>query len=81
MDNKALVLDLVEWVAKLPRPYAEVMDAWRAPAGRALVRSERRAYRTQLRAVRRTTATAAPPIPRKEADDRSADSVSMTAEE
>ena len=24
-----LVLDLVEWVAREPRPYAEVIDAWR----------------------------------------------------
>jgi hypothetical protein len=28
MDNKALVLDLVEWIAARPRPYAEAMDAW-----------------------------------------------------
>ncbi|MBI5283825.1 MAG: hypothetical protein HY874_01915 [Chloroflexi bacterium] len=28
VDNKALVLDLVEWIAARPRPYAEVMDAW-----------------------------------------------------
>ncbi|MEX0751054.1 MAG: hypothetical protein WD359_09630 [Dehalococcoidia bacterium] len=27
--NKALVLDLIEWIAVGPRPYAEVMDAWR----------------------------------------------------
>ncbi len=24
-----LILDLVEWIAHEPRPYAEVMDAWR----------------------------------------------------
>jgi len=28
VDNKVLVLDLVEWIAARPRPYAEVMDAW-----------------------------------------------------
>lgn len=34
IENKALVLDLVEWVAKQPRPYAEVMDAWRTSCPR-----------------------------------------------
>jgi hypothetical protein len=29
-----LVLDLVEWVAKEPRPYADVMDAWRTSCPR-----------------------------------------------
>lgn len=24
-----LILDLLEWIAAAPRPYAEVMDAWR----------------------------------------------------
>ncbi len=74
VDNKPLVLDLVEWVATQSRPYAVVMDAWRTscprlpiwedavdlgfiargyqdatamvsvtPAGRAFLRSERRA--------------------------------------
>jgi hypothetical protein len=27
--NEPLVLDLVEWVAREPREYAEVMEAWR----------------------------------------------------
>ncbi len=34
VDNKALVLDLVEWIAARPRPYAEVMDAWRTSCPR-----------------------------------------------
>ena len=34
IDNKALVLDLIEWVAKRPRPYTEVMDAWRTSCPR-----------------------------------------------
>ncbi len=34
LENKALVLDLVEWVAKQPRSYAEVMDAWRTSCPR-----------------------------------------------
>jgi hypothetical protein len=29
-----LLLDLVEWVAKEPRPYAEVMEAWRTSCPR-----------------------------------------------
>jgi len=32
--NRALVLDLVEWVAEKPRPYSEVMDAWRTSCPR-----------------------------------------------
>jgi hypothetical protein len=75
VENRALVLDFLEWVAKEPRSYAEVMDAWRTscprlpiwedavdlglvvsvreagagamvsvtPAGKAFLRSERRA--------------------------------------
>ena len=34
IDNKALVLDLVEWIAAEPRPYAAVMDAWRTSCPR-----------------------------------------------
>ena len=33
----ALVLDLVEWVAQMPRPYAEVLDAWRTSCRRLTV--------------------------------------------
>ncbi len=33
----ALVLDLVEWVAKTPRPYAEVIDVWRTSCPRLTV--------------------------------------------
>jgi len=32
-----LVLDLVEWVAKEPRPYAEMLDAWRTSCPRLTV--------------------------------------------
>jgi hypothetical protein len=28
-NTEPLVADLVDWVAKEPRPYAEVMKAWR----------------------------------------------------
>ena len=34
VENKALVLDLVEWIAAGARPYAEVMDAWRTSCPR-----------------------------------------------
>lgn len=32
-----LILDLVEWVAREPRTYAEVMDAWRTSCPRLTV--------------------------------------------
>jgi hypothetical protein len=35
-----LVLDLLEWVAREPRPYAEVMDAWRTSCPRLAVWEE-----------------------------------------
>jgi hypothetical protein len=34
MENEALVLDLLEWVAKAPRTYTQVMDAWRTSCPR-----------------------------------------------
>jgi hypothetical protein len=34
LENKALVLDLLDFVAKKPRSYAEVMDAWRTSCPR-----------------------------------------------
>lgn len=37
IDNKPLVLDLVEWIAAGPRPYAEVMDAWRTSCPRLTI--------------------------------------------
>ena len=35
--TEPLVLDLVEWVAKRPKPYAEVLDAWRTSCPRLTV--------------------------------------------
>ncbi|MEQ8334655.1 hypothetical protein [Nisaea sp.] len=35
-----LILDLVEWVAEKPRPYDEVMDAWRTSCPRLTVWEE-----------------------------------------
>jgi hypothetical protein len=34
IENKALILDLVEWVGAKPRPYAEALDAWRTSCPR-----------------------------------------------
>lgn len=34
VETEALILDLVEWIAQTPRPYGEVMDAWRTSCPR-----------------------------------------------
>ena len=34
IENKSLVLDLLEWIAPQPRPYDEVMAAWRTSCPR-----------------------------------------------
>ena len=34
MDNKFLILDLLEWVAEAPRRYDDVMAAWRTSCPR-----------------------------------------------
>lgn len=34
MDNEDLVLDLLAWIGKGPRPYDEVMAAWRTSCPR-----------------------------------------------
>jgi hypothetical protein len=34
IENETLVLDLVEWIARQPRPYEEVMEAWRTSCPR-----------------------------------------------
>jgi hypothetical protein len=34
MENKVLILDLLEWIAARPRRYEEVMDAWRTSCPR-----------------------------------------------
>jgi hypothetical protein len=34
IENETLVLDLVEWIARRPRSYAEVMEAWRTSCPR-----------------------------------------------
>jgi hypothetical protein len=34
IENEALILDLVEWIATQPRPYDDVMEAWRTSCPR-----------------------------------------------
>lgn len=36
-NTNALVLDLIEWVAAKPRPYSEVMEAWRTSCPRLAI--------------------------------------------
>ena len=33
-ETRSLMLDLVEWIAKRPRPYRDVMEAWRTSCPR-----------------------------------------------
>jgi hypothetical protein len=35
--HEPLLLDLVEWIAREPRDYAEVMDAWRTSCPRLTI--------------------------------------------
>ncbi|HSG94767.1 MAG TPA: hypothetical protein VLA28_04565 [Afifellaceae bacterium] len=36
-ENRSLILDLVEWIAKRPRRYCEVMEAWRSSCPRLTI--------------------------------------------
>ena len=36
-EIRSLILDLVEWIAKRPRPYGEVMEAWRTSCPRLTI--------------------------------------------
>jgi hypothetical protein len=40
LENKALILDLLEWVERAPRSYNEVMEAWRTSCPRLPVWEE-----------------------------------------
>jgi hypothetical protein len=33
-ETRSLMLDLVEWIARQPRPYRDVMEAWRTSCPR-----------------------------------------------
>ena len=37
IENEALVLDLVAWIGTAPKPYDEVMEAWRTSCPRLQV--------------------------------------------
>ena len=34
VETRSLMLDLVEWIARQPRPYRDVMEAWRTSCPR-----------------------------------------------
>ncbi|MGO4449001.1 hypothetical protein AB4Y96_08740 [Phyllobacterium sp. TAF24] len=36
-NNDSLILDLVEWVAREPRQYADAMDAWKTSCPRLTI--------------------------------------------
>ncbi len=36
-ESRSLILDLVEWIAKGPRPYRDVMEAWRTSCPRLTI--------------------------------------------
>ena len=37
VENKSLILDLLEWVAAKPRTYVDVMEAWRTSCPRLTI--------------------------------------------
>jgi hypothetical protein len=37
LQNQSLVLDLIEWIGETPRPYAEVISAWRTSCPRLTI--------------------------------------------
>jgi hypothetical protein len=45
----ALVLDLLEWIGPQPRPYAEVMEAWRTSCPRLPVWEDANEHRFVVR--------------------------------
>lgn len=37
LQNQSLVLDLIEWIGEAPRPYSEVIAAWRTSCPRLTI--------------------------------------------
>ena len=37
LQNQSLVLDLIEWIGPAPRPYADVLAAWRTSCPRLTI--------------------------------------------
>ena len=37
VENESLVLDLLEWIGPVSRPYQDVMDAWRTSCPRLTI--------------------------------------------
>lgn len=58
IENKTLVLDLLEWVAERPRPYAEAMEAWRTSCPRFPIWEDA----TDLGFIRLAQIDGAPPV-------------------
>ena len=63
VENRVLVLDLLEWIEKQPRSYDEVMEAWRTSCPRLPVWEEAvdmglvaRVYRPDVGAMVHVTA-------------------------
>lgn len=44
IDNKPLVLDMIEWIAKEPRTLGQVMDVWRTSCPRLSVWEDSLSY-------------------------------------
>lgn len=57
MDNESLMVDLVEFVARKPRTYAEVMDAWRTSCPRLTIWEDAVDYGFVARRGQTVTAT------------------------
>ena len=73
-----LVRDLVEWVAREPRPYADVLDAWRTSCPRLTVweEAEERGF-VERRRAGGTTLVAATPAGRAFLNARSSDEAAL----
>ena len=82
----ALVLDLLEWIGPHPRPYAEVLEAWRTSCPRLPVweTAEERGFIDRQPAPEggagvAVSAASAPPAPTSEATFPTADPITLAA--
>lgn len=51
MENESLIADLVAWVAETPKPYRDVMDAWRTSCPRLTIWEDAVGYGLVRRAL------------------------------
>lgn len=49
VENEALVLDLVQWITTQPRPYNDVMEAWRTSCPRLPIWEDAVAHKLVIR--------------------------------